>query len=166
MFPWREEHLDDKKAEEHLKAEISWLNDSHRAKQTMQFHLHKAEMLCKDECHKVEMAKKADCHKVEKLKQIACHKAEIIWMETRQNADNKRKDEKHQKEILALKLKEAICEAENERLKEDNRRQEDQHKKQIDSYKDQLDKMFDHMEAGNKTENKSCVNQDDYVYMS
>ena len=77
--------------------------------------------------------------------------AEMIWMETQQNADNKRKDEKHQKEILALKLKEAIYEAENERLKEDNRRQEDQHKKQIASYKDQLDKMVGHMEAGNRT---------------
>ena len=128
----------------------------------MQYQLHKAEMLCKEECHKVEMAKA----KAEKLKQIACHKAEMIWMETRQNADNKRKDEKHQKEILALKLKEAIYEAENKRLKEDNRRQEDQHKKQIASYKDQLDKMVGHMEAGNKTENKSCVNQDEYVYMS
>ena len=92
---------------------------------------------------------------------------EIIWKETRQNADNKRKDEKHQKEILAMKLKEAIHEAENQRLKKDNRRQEDQHKKQIDPYKDhQLNKIFDHMEAGNKTENKSDVNQDEYVYMS
>ena len=107
----------------------------------MQYQLHKAEMLCKDECHKVEMAKA----KAEKLKQIACHKAEMIWMETRQNADNKRKDEKHQKEILALKLKEAIYEEEIKRLKEDKRRQEDHHQKQIDSYKDQLDKMVDHM---------------------
>ena len=62
--------MHDKRAEEHLKAEISWLNDSHRAKQTMQFHLHKAEMLCKDECHKVEMNKKTDCHKVKQIFQF------------------------------------------------------------------------------------------------
>ena len=71
--------------------------------------------------------------------------AEMIWMETQQNAKNKRKDEKHQKEILAMRLKEAIYEEEIKRLKEDKRRQEDHHQKQIDSYKDQLDKMVDHM---------------------
>ena len=32
--------------------------------------------------------------------------------------------------------------------------------------KQTMNKMFDHMEAGNKTENKSDVNQDEYVYMS